>query len=279
MVMGRWDQQAPNLHFAWLESQHLAYARFRVGLFKEPFSMEGLRSDQYWDFVERSLGVANFLQLEDVGAMLYGKFGESRIEYGVGVFNGRGRSTENNPDKEYVGRLVVAPFRGWAGLFDDLYVGVSASALGQEEVLGGGGFQTGAGTRFWRWSSGPDAVVDDDRVRRRRSLPGAAGSSRGPGCLRGRRSSGTGPSCRCTLSAPRREHGEPGKESFDTRSSDSRKTCSGPAWPRGRTRSRATRSGSTTTRTSTWPSRLSYSTCASATRSRWDPAGATTGSF
>ncbi len=166
MVMGRWDQQTPNLHFAWLESQHLPYARFRVGLFKEPFSMEGLHSDQYWDFVERSLGVANFLQLEDIGAMLYGKFGENRIEYGVGVFNGRGRSTENNPDKEYVGRLVVAPCRGWAALFNDLYVGVSASASGQEEVLGGGGFQTGAGTRFWRWSSGPDAVVDDDRVRR-----------------------------------------------------------------------------------------------------------------
>ncbi|HXG61040.1 MAG TPA: porin [Planctomycetota bacterium] len=165
MVMGRWDQQTPNLHFAWLESLHLPCARFRVGLFKEPFSMEGLHSDQYWDFAERSLGVANFLQLEDIGAMLYGKLWEDRIEYGAGVFNGRGRSTENNPDKEYAGRLVLAPFHKGINLLDNLYLGVSASTSGQEETLGGTGFQTGAGTRFWTWSSGPAAAVNDDRVR------------------------------------------------------------------------------------------------------------------
>jgi len=163
MVMGRWDQQTPNLHFAWFESQHLPYARFRVGLFKEPFSMEGLHSDQYWDFVERSIAVSNLLQLEDIGAMLYGKLGADHLEYGFGVFNGRGRTLENNPEKEFAGRLVVAPFRGVIPVFNDLFLGASVTTSGQEETLAGSGFQTGAATRFFTWSAG--AAVDDDRTR------------------------------------------------------------------------------------------------------------------
>lgn len=163
MVMGRWDQQTPALHFAWLESQHLPWARFRVGLFKEPFSMEGLHSDQYWDFVERSLGVSNFLQLEDIGAMLYGKFWDDRIEYGVGVFNGRGRSLENNADKEYVARIVVAPFHKAVDVLDHFYVGVSGSIGGQKETLSGTTFKTGAGTNVWTWAT--TTTVEDDRVR------------------------------------------------------------------------------------------------------------------
>lgn len=163
MVMGRWDQLTPNLHFAWLESQHLPWLRLRVGLFKEPFSMEGLHSDMYWDFVERSLGVANFLQLEDIGVMAYGKVWEDRIEYGVGVFNGRGRALENNPEKEFAARIVLAPFHKLVDALDQLYFGFSASVGGQDESLGGAGFSTGAGTRIWSWGAG--ATVNEDRVR------------------------------------------------------------------------------------------------------------------
>ncbi|MBI4243232.1 MAG: hypothetical protein HY606_04000 [Planctomycetes bacterium] len=164
MMMGRWDQLTPTVHFAWLEAQHLSYARFRVGLFKEPFSLEGLHSDQHWDFVERSMIVSNFLQLEDIGAMLYGKFLEERVEYGVGVFNGRGRSADNNPDKEYVGRIVLAPFQKSVDILNDLYLGASISASEQSETLSGTTFKTGAGTEFWKWSG--STTVNDDKVRK-----------------------------------------------------------------------------------------------------------------
>lgn len=156
MVMGRWDRQAAALHFAWIESQHVPWFRVRMGLFKEPFSLEGLHSDLHWEFNERSMGVANLLQLEDIGLMAFGRCWEDRVEYGLGVFNGRGRAAENNPEKEYVARIVLSPVAG-------LYLGASGSSAGQDEVLTGTGFATGAGTRLWNWAAASE--VHDDRER------------------------------------------------------------------------------------------------------------------
>lgn len=157
MIMGKWDQQTPALHFAWLEDQHLPYARVRIGLFKEPFSMEGLHSDHYWDFDERSLTIANLLQLEDIGAMVSGKFLEDRIEYGVGIFNGRARTPDNNANKEFVTRIVVSPL-------NKLFLGASYSTSTQKESLAAQTFKTGAGTTIWTWAS--STKVDDTRERK-----------------------------------------------------------------------------------------------------------------
>lgn len=156
MLMARYDNFVPNLHFAWVESQHLPWLRFRMGLFKEPFSLEGLHSDAYWDFTERSMVVSNLLLLEDLGAMIYGKVWEDRIEYGVGAFTGRGRlGTDTNDDKDAVGRLVLVPFKTLdAPAIQKLAFGLSGSMGEQEESLAGNRFRTQGGTPLWTYATG-----------------------------------------------------------------------------------------------------------------------------
>ena len=158
MVMGRWDRGGANLHFAWLESQHLPQARFRMGQFKEPYSLEGVNSDQYFDFNERSLWISNMLQLEDVGAMLYGKVLDERLEYGLGAFNGRGREKDDtNDDKEVVGQLTFAPVK-------KLYLSVSGShGHMEEDDLKSASYTTAAQTKFWTYGSTVLATGSKDR--------------------------------------------------------------------------------------------------------------------
>ncbi|MBI4546123.1 MAG: hypothetical protein HY703_13065 [Gemmatimonadetes bacterium] len=165
MVMPRWDNGVATLHFAWLESSHSPYASLRIGQFKEPLSLEGLHSDQYWDFVERSLIVSTQLPLEDLGILLYGKFWRQRIEYGLGWFNGRGKNlTDNNDDKDVAARIVLTPWKhARARLLRNLNLGVSYSRGENEESLGGSRFRTGAGTTFWTFGAG--TVQSDDRTR------------------------------------------------------------------------------------------------------------------
>ncbi|MBA3958306.1 MAG: hypothetical protein H0X51_07950 [Parachlamydiaceae bacterium] len=164
MVMARWDRQVPALHFAWLETLEPASLRFRVGLFKEPFSLEVLYADMYWDFDERSLGSINYLQQEDIGAMLFGKIWDDRLEYAVGVFNGRGRELDNNQNKECVARIVVTPFT--TEPFKRFFVGLSISNGRVKEELTHG-FHTGSDTRFFIWNNTPGNPVttNSDRFR------------------------------------------------------------------------------------------------------------------
>lgn len=166
MVMPRWDNGAATLHFAWLESTHLPYAKFRVGQFKEPLSLEGLHSDQYWDFLERSLIVSTQLPLEDIGFMVYGKCWEDRIEYGLGWFNGRGKNlTDNNDDKDFAGRLVLTPFKTMSEkTLQNLNIGFSYSVGDNQESIGGTTFKTGSGITFWTFGAG--TTEDDNRIRR-----------------------------------------------------------------------------------------------------------------
>lgn len=155
------------LQQAFIETIRPLYARFRFGLFKEPFSLEATRSDLLIDFNERSIGIINFLQIEDIGAMLFGSLWKGKLEYGMGVFNGRGRQLENNSKKEYVGRLVYAPFLGSKGLLDQFYLGISGSTSHQRENLTGFTFVTGADTIFWIWTGDDEFPTIWDDVRNR----------------------------------------------------------------------------------------------------------------
>lgn len=155
------------MHQVFIETIRPLYAKWRFGLFKEPFSLEGTRPDLLVDFNERSIGIVNFVQLEDVGIMLFGTFWKKKIEYGVGVFNGRGKLLENNSKKEYVGRVVYAPFLGSKSLLDQFYVGVSLSTSHQDENLTNLPFVTGADTIFWLWTGDGDTPTIWNDVRNR----------------------------------------------------------------------------------------------------------------
>lgn len=140
--------------YAYIETLKPSYARLRFGLFKEPISQQALRSDLLIEFNERSLGVINFIQGEDIGVMLFGSLWDEQLEYGIGIFNGKGRELENNSKKEYVGRLVFAPFLKTQGPFKVFYLGMSGSTSHQFEDLSERSFRTGADTIFWEWEEG-----------------------------------------------------------------------------------------------------------------------------
>ncbi|CUI18006.1 putative secreted protein [Candidatus Protochlamydia naegleriophila] len=140
--------------YAYIETLKPSYARLRFGLFKEPITQQALRSDLLIEFNERSLGVINFIQGEDIGVMLFGALWDEQLEYGIGVFNGKGRELENNSKKEYVGRLVLAPFLNTQSPFKAFYLGISGSTSHQFQDLSGHTFRTGTDTIFWEWEEG-----------------------------------------------------------------------------------------------------------------------------
>ena len=103
------------LIFAWMNFGYIPTAQLRIGQFKEPFNQEVLLPEKYLDFIERSIVATVVSPAEDIGIMVH-NFGNpigKVFEYGVGIFNGLGGSTEKKfPDKtfEYVGRVALYPF-------------------------------------------------------------------------------------------------------------------------------------------------------------------------
>ena len=99
---------------AYVDTHILPYITFRVGQFKEPFSLEQYTLDQNLPFAERSMGFY-LTPRRDVGVMAHSAtLWDDRIYYGVGIFNGDGvdDSTGGDVDSpEFTGRLVLAPFR------------------------------------------------------------------------------------------------------------------------------------------------------------------------
>jgi phosphate-selective porin OprO/OprP len=85
--------------------------KVRGGQFKVPFSWEELTSDNFIDFVERSV-MNNLSPPYDVGGMVHGTLFSGMTEYAVGIFNGTGQNnTETNDSKDFAARLLVRPFR------------------------------------------------------------------------------------------------------------------------------------------------------------------------
>ena len=116
---------------AYVDTPILPYITFRVGQFKEPFSLEQYTLDQNLPFAERSMGFY-LTPRRDVGVMAHSAtlWGD-RIYYGVGIFNGDGvdDSTGGDVDSpEFTGRLVLAPFRNREmSILEGLYLGGSFS--------------------------------------------------------------------------------------------------------------------------------------------------------
>lgn len=102
-----------NLLDAYVDTSVLPFISFRVGQFKEPFSLEQVTPDKNVPFSERATGYY-LTPGRDVGLMAHASFWEDRINYGVGIFNGDGLDDTVGGDSdspEVTGRVVYAPFR------------------------------------------------------------------------------------------------------------------------------------------------------------------------
>ena len=114
---------------AFIIANFTQYAQFQVGQFDAPFTLENRTSDEYFDFMERSLAVRAFgipSNKED-GLMAFGWLPRHFAYYSVGVFNGDGMNFKNqdlNPavmgrgllHRQRRGRDATAGWRtsGWA---------------------------------------------------------------------------------------------------------------------------------------------------------------------
>jgi phosphate-selective porin len=102
-----------SLKDAYIDLTFMPELRFRAGQFHVPFSLEELTSDNFIDFIERSI-VNTLTPMRDRGVKIYGDLDlwDGLITYNLGGFNGTGEDTsDNNGDKDLAFRLEYSPFR------------------------------------------------------------------------------------------------------------------------------------------------------------------------
>ncbi len=147
-----------------VNANYVPYAQFKVGQFKEPFSLERLTSSNYMDFVERSLPVDNLTPDRDQGIMIHGSYERFGLHYGVGLFNGvRANESDVDDHKDVAMRIGLTPFyKRKSLLLKGLYVGFSTT-YGEEEMAypddedafwSKGKLETAGDTKFFQFTNG-----------------------------------------------------------------------------------------------------------------------------
>ena len=86
-----------SLKDAYIDLTFMPELRLRTGQFTVPFSLEELTSDNFIDFIERSM-VNALAPTRDRGAKIYGDLGlmDGIVSYHLGGFNGSGEDTSDN---------------------------------------------------------------------------------------------------------------------------------------------------------------------------------------
>ncbi|MBI5582410.1 MAG: hypothetical protein HY892_01170 [Deltaproteobacteria bacterium] len=154
------------LQEGWLEYKKYPSFRVRAGQVFEPFSLEAIYSALWTDFMERAVIVNSVSPQEDIGVMIFGKFWDNRVEYGIGAFNGQGRNREAVvDDKDLTGRLVFSPFLHSSSLaaLKKLSFGGSYGTGNNKQDLSGFDLRTEATTTFLDIQTG---VNQDGRLTR-----------------------------------------------------------------------------------------------------------------
>ncbi len=167
MVESEFGQGGAKLNDSYMNINYVPYAQLMFGQFKIPFLMDEVRSDNWIDFVERSLA-DNFAPSRDIGMMLHGNIGKDLVYYQLGIFNGRQINAASDVDdqKDLAGRITVAPFaRLDTPFLKDFHIG-GAFTTGIEHTTKPStdwwknSFKTlgGAGTTFLQFQ---DTVTED----------------------------------------------------------------------------------------------------------------------
>ena len=157
------------LNDGFINIRYFPKAQLTFGQFKTPFSMEELHSDNWIDFIERS--IANKLApSRDLGIMLHGGLKDELLYYQIGVFNGYKLNKASDPDsgKDLALRLVIAPFKSSSvNAMQGLRFGAALThgrvELAEADWWNSGDFKTAAGTTYLGMKNG--VVHDGDRTR------------------------------------------------------------------------------------------------------------------
>ena len=162
-------QGGARLNDAFLNFQYYKPVQLLVGQFKVPFSMEEMHSDNWIDFMERS--IANKIApSRDIGLMFHGGVGDQTFYYQLGFFNGYKLNKPSDADdgKDLAGRFVLAPFlKSGAAAVKGLRLGASFT-WGNEDLTAdqwwnSGKWSTAAGTPYMVMSNG--VIQNGTRIR------------------------------------------------------------------------------------------------------------------
>lgn len=101
----------PRLEDAYLDLGLGTMLQLRLGQFKAPIHRAILAGDQNNLFPDRNQ-ITTFVPEREIGAMVFGWWGERLIEWQLGVFNGEGKNRISNINREVMvaGRVVFSPF-------------------------------------------------------------------------------------------------------------------------------------------------------------------------
>jgi len=150
----------PKLNDAFINVQYYKPAQFIFGQFKVPFSMEEMHSDNWIDFMERS--IANKIApSRDIGMMFHGPISDDRLYYQVGYFNGYKKNAVDVDDgKDLSGRVVVSPFlKSGINAFKGLRLGGSFT-YGNENLTASQWWNSGK----WNTAAGTTYMAMDNNV-------------------------------------------------------------------------------------------------------------------
>lgn len=101
----------PFLIDAFLSYQRFSFAKFTIGQFKSPFTLEMSTPCQSLHTIYRSDPVLNLVSPDrDLGVMITGDIKDKLLSYSLALTNGTGKGVfDNNNGKTFHSRVVVAP--------------------------------------------------------------------------------------------------------------------------------------------------------------------------
>jgi phosphate-selective porin OprO/OprP len=99
---------------AYADIHPVPWARLRAGKYKSPLGLERLQSDADLSLPERA--VTQYLTpTRDVGVALWGDIAGGVVNYNIGIYNGgfdnSNLDVDSNHAKDFVGRLLIQPFK------------------------------------------------------------------------------------------------------------------------------------------------------------------------
>jgi len=98
-----------------------------LGLFKAPFGLEALQSKGELTFLERAQASEAIAPARQVGVSIEGTTFDGRLTYGGGLFNGNGRTFENDGNDFMVSGRVEYNSIGTIAFYDDFVIQVGGS--------------------------------------------------------------------------------------------------------------------------------------------------------
>ena len=127
----------PFLLDAFISYNRVMWAQGALGQFKSPFSLELQTPCHKLNTIYRTHMVVDLAgPLRDLGFMVYGGNDTTILKYQVAIMNGTGMNQfDNNAGKDYVGRVVIQPFRSTLlGVGGSYRYGTSAPAAPEVTV-------------------------------------------------------------------------------------------------------------------------------------------------